>query len=137
LCEAGEVAPLYKCLYNRLMKKTSKQTNKNDLEFVESCGNVFKDLGFSDDEAANLLVRSDLMLLVKNIIRERGWTQQEAAVKLGVHQPRVSDLFQGRIGNFSVDTLMSWLHKLGKEVTISIKDKDVTSTQTQPSEFPL
>jgi predicted XRE-type DNA-binding protein len=100
-------------------------SNKNDMEWIESSGNVYKDLGFSDDEAANLLVRSELILMVKILIRERGWTQHEAALQLGVHQPRVSDLFQGRIGNFSVDTLMSWLHKLGKEVTITVKDKEV------------
>lgn len=100
-------------------------SDDNDMELIESCGNVYRDLGFSDDEAANLLVRSELMLMVKDLIRERGWTQQEAAVQLGVHQPRVSDLFQGRISNFSVDTLMSWLHKLGKEVTISVKVREV------------
>jgi predicted XRE-type DNA-binding protein len=100
-------------------------SHDDDMELIESSGNVYKDLGFSDDESANLIVRSELILMVKDVIRERGWTQQEAAVQLGVHQPRVSDLFQGRIGNFSVDTLMSWLHKLGKEVTISIKDRDV------------
>ncbi len=109
----------------------SKQKDKNipnnehDIELVQSCGNVYKDLGFSDDESANLIVRSELILMVKDIIRERKWTQQESAVQLGVHQPRISDLFQGRINNFSVDTLMSWLHKLGKEVTISVKDRDV------------
>lgn len=95
----------------------------DDFEFVESCGNVYKDLGFSDDESANLVVRSELMIMIQDVIRQRGWTQKEAAIELGVHQPRVSDLFQGRIGHFSVDTLMSWLHKLGKEVTINVKDR--------------
>ena len=100
-------------------------SNENDMELIESSGNVYKDLGFSDDEAANLVVRSELILMVKNLIRERGWTQKEAAAQLCVHQPRISDLFQGRIGNFSVDTLMGWLHKLGKEVTITVKDREV------------
>jgi len=95
----------------------------DDFQLVESCGNVFKDLGFSDDEAANLLVRSQMMMMVQETVRQRGWTQKKAAVEFGVHQPRISDLFQGRIGNFSVDTLMSWLHKLGKEVTITVKDR--------------
>jgi predicted XRE-type DNA-binding protein len=105
--------------------KENENPSDDDMEVVESSGNVYKDLGFSDDESANLLVRSELMLMIKQLIRERGWTQQEAAAQLGVHQPRVSDLFQGRIGNFSVDTLMSWLHRLGKEITISIKDREV------------
>jgi predicted XRE-type DNA-binding protein len=106
-------------------EKNNPSNDNDDMELIESSGNVYKDLGFSDDESANLLVRSELILMVKNLIRERGWTQQEAAAELGVHQPRVSDLFQGRIGNFSVDTLMSWLHKLGKEVFITVKDREV------------
>ena len=57
-------------------------SNENDMELVESCGNVYKDLGFSEDESANLLVRSELMLMVKNLVRERLWTQQEVALQL-------------------------------------------------------
>jgi predicted XRE-type DNA-binding protein len=44
---------------------------------------------------------------------------QEAAKRLGIHQPRVSDLFQGRISKFSVETLMDWLDKLGKKVVVT------------------
>lgn len=110
---------------NKRKSKAEYKTGEDegDFKFVESCGNVYKDLGFSDDEAANLLVRSELMLIVRDTIKQRGWTQKESAAELGVHQPRISDLTQGRIGNFSVDTLMSWLHKLGKDVTISVQDR--------------
>lgn len=101
-----------------------KQTNKDPI-CEESCGNIFKDLGFDDEEAANLLVRSDLIFEIKHIIKERGWTQMQAAKALGVQQPRVSDLFQGQIGEFSVDMLMSWLSKLGYEVQVTLKQRDV------------
>ncbi len=106
------------------VQEEEEEEDDDDLEPYESCGNVYKDLGFSDDEAANLLVRSQLMLIIRETIRQRGWTQKESAAELGVHQPRVSDLFQGRIGHFSVDTLMSWLYKLGKDVTINVKDRN-------------
>jgi predicted XRE-type DNA-binding protein len=72
-------------------QNASNPNNENDMEWVKSSGNVYTDLGFSDDEAAKLLVRSELILMVKTLIRERGWTQQESASQLGVHQPRVSD----------------------------------------------
>jgi predicted XRE-type DNA-binding protein len=49
----------------------------------------------------------------------------EAAKELGVQQPRVSDLFQGHIGEFSVDMLMSWLSKLGYDVQVTLKRKEV------------
>ena len=103
--------------------KKPKQRNKERLEFYESSGNIFKDLGRSEQEAASLLLRSELMLAVKEAIQQHGWTQQEAARKLGIYQPRISDLFQGCINKFSIETLMDWLDKLGKEVKVSVINK--------------
>jgi len=69
-------------------------------------GNVFRDLGFSLDEAEHLKVRADLMLGLQAEIEARGLKQGEAAKLLGVTQPRVSDLMCGRIDLFSIDTLV-------------------------------
>jgi predicted XRE-type DNA-binding protein len=71
------------------------------------------------------VLRNDLMDVVQKIIKENGWTQQETARRLGVTQPRVSDLFRGHIDLFSVDTLVEWLDRMGKEVHLTIKDKEV------------
>jgi len=95
------------------------------MEIYESCGNIFKDIGYSDQESASLLLRSELMQLVREAIAKNGWTQQETAKLLGIHQPRISDLFQGRMSKFSVETLMDWLDKLGKKVVVTVQDKDV------------
>ena len=92
---------------------------------MKSSGNVFVDLGYSEQEAANLVLRCELMDAVEQIIKENGWTQQEAAQRLDVHQPRISDLFQGHMDLFSTDTLIEWLDKLGKEVHLTLKDKAV------------
>lgn len=83
-----------------------------------SSGNVFKDLGFPPEEAAHLLIRTDLMLEIERILKERGLTQAKAAALLGVSQPRVSDLVRGRIELFSIDTLVDWLARLGVSVTL-------------------
>lgn len=106
-------------------KRSAKNYSNNEPPFEESSGNVFVDLGFSAQEAANLVLRCELMDAVERIIKENGWTQREAARRLGVHQPRISDLFQGHIDLFSVDTLVEWLDKLGKEVHLTVKDKEV------------
>jgi predicted XRE-type DNA-binding protein len=74
---------------------------------------------------ASFLVRSELMQSVRETIVKNGWTQQETAKLLGIHQPRVSDLFQGRMSKFSVETLMDWLDGLGKKVVVTVQDKDV------------
>ena len=82
-----------------------------------SSGNVFKDLGFPPEEAAHLLIRSDLMVHVEHILKERGLTQANAAKLLGISQPRVSDLVRGRVDLFSIDTLVDMLARLGVSVT--------------------
>ena len=105
--------------------KKSVEKTVNGVTFVESSDNIFRDLGFPDAEAVNLLARSTLMIEIKNIIEERKLTQASAATILGVRQPRVSALYTGRIEDFTVDMLMKWLSKLGKEVSIVVKDKDV------------
>ena len=80
---------------------------------TRSSGDVFRDLGFSPDEAEHLKVRSDLMLNLQKAIAARGLKQAEAADLLGVTQPRVSDLMRGRIDLFSIDTLIDMLGRLG------------------------
>lgn len=86
-----------------------------------SSGNVFKDLGFPNREAAHLLVRSDLMIVLTRILKERNLTQVRAARLLGVSQPRVSDLVRGRIDLFSIDSLVEMLARLG--VSVSLKTR--------------
>lgn len=82
---------------------------------------AFYDL-FDAEEAANLELRAQLMDTLKDILKERFKTQQEAADHLGVAQSRVSDLYTGKINVFSIDMLLSMLTKIGKQVEISIKE---------------
>lgn len=75
-----------------------------------------------DPEIANVLARSELLLAVAETIKKRGWTQSQAAQFLGVGQPRISNLMQGRVDRFTVDMLMMWLHKLGKHASVSVQN---------------
>jgi predicted XRE-type DNA-binding protein len=86
-----------------------------------SSGNVFRDLGFPAEEAENLRVRADLMIALSRLIKARGLTQAAAARLFGVSQPRVSDLVRGKIGRFSVDTLIAMLGHAGVHVEITTK----------------
>ena len=85
-----------------------------------SSGNVFGDLGFGPEEAANLKVRSDLMIRLSKLVDSRGLTQAEAATLFGVTQPRVSDLVRGKIERFSIDTLVAMLGNAGLKVQIIV-----------------
>ena len=109
-----------------MRKSKEKDNTKNKrLKIERSSGNIFVDLGFTQEEAANLALRSQLMLVVKETIKERGWTQQQAAKELAIHQPRVSDLMKGRLSEFSLDALVCLVEKLGYEIELKLKEKDV------------
>jgi predicted XRE-type DNA-binding protein len=83
-----------------------------------SSGNVFRDLGFTEADAENLRIRSELMARLRKVIDEGGLTQARAARLLGVSQPRVSDLVRGRIELFSIDALVNLLARAGMRVTV-------------------
>ena len=85
--------------------------------------NVFRDLGFGPEEAANLRVRTDLMITLSKLIKDRGLTQVQAAKLFGVSQPRVSDLVRGKIERFSVDTLIAMLGAAGVQVSVTTKQR--------------
>lgn len=85
-----------------------------------SSGNVFRDLGFSREEAENLKMRTDLMIQLSKLIQARRLTQAEAADLFGVTQPRVSDLVRGKIDRFSIDTLVAMLGHAGVRVQIVV-----------------
>jgi predicted XRE-type DNA-binding protein len=83
------------------------------VKVTRSSGNVFRDLGFSGKEAEHLKLRAELMAHLQKVITGRGLTQAEVAKRVGVTQPRVSDLMRGRIDLFSIDTLIDMLARLG------------------------
>jgi predicted XRE-type DNA-binding protein len=84
---------------------------------------VFRDLGFSGEEAENLKMRTDLMIQLSKLIEARRLTQADAADLFGVTQPRVSDLVRGKIDRFSVDTLIAMLGHAGVRVQIIVGRK--------------
>ena len=85
-----------------------------------SSGNVFRDLGFSPNEAVSLRLRSELMIELDRLIKARKLTQSSAAALFGVSQPRISDLSRGKIDLFSIDTLVSMLARAGIRVELRI-----------------
>src|SRR5580765_6533973 len=60
-----------------------KEGAVDKMKLTRSSGNVFRDLGFSGDEAEHLKVRAELMVHVQHVITARGLKQAEAAALLG------------------------------------------------------
>jgi predicted XRE-type DNA-binding protein len=86
-----------------------------------SSGNVFRDLGFPPEEAEHLKIRSALMAELRKLIETRGLTQARAASLFGVSQPRVSDLVRGKIGLFSIESLIDMLTRAGARVSLVVR----------------
>ena len=74
---------------------------------------VFYDLGFDEAEARVLEMRADLMAALRMHIEKKGWTQSEAAKKLGITQPRISSLMKGAWRDFSADMLLVLATRMG------------------------
>ncbi len=75
--------------------------------------NIFDAITEDAAEASELQTRSDLMIAIRDIVNAKGWDQKQAAAAMGITQPRVSDLVNGRIEKFSIDKLMTCLYKIG------------------------
>ena len=89
------------------------------IQVTRGNANVFEDVGFDPEEAANLKVRADLLLDLRQYVQARGWTQAEAAAFFGETQPRISNLLKGEIGRFSVDKLITMLGRAGIRVRLA------------------
>jgi predicted XRE-type DNA-binding protein len=88
----------------------------------QSFDNIWDALEETPNEAVNMSIRSSVLIAIEQ--RVRGWnlTQAEAARRLGITQPRLSDLLRGRIESFSLDALVSLAAKAGLSVGITISE---------------
>ena len=84
--------------------------------------NVFLDCGFPPTEAENLRIRAKMMMALTRYIEARKITQSRAASIMGVSQPRISDLARGKIGLFTIDTLVNMVSASGLKVDVDITD---------------
>lgn len=74
-------------------------------------------------QAASMRARAALMMELERVIQKRGMTQAEAAELFGVTQPRISDLMRGKIGLFSLDTLLDMATTAGLNPVIKLAPK--------------
>lgn len=88
-------------------------------EIVKSSGNVFADLGVKNPEEA--LAKAELALQINRIIKQKRLTQERIAEILGIDQPKVSALINGKLSGFSTDRLIRFLNALGRDVDIVVR----------------
>ncbi len=96
-----------------------KKRRVDGIEVQRSSGNVFADLGLPD--AGKLRIKSGLVIEIRKAMRRHGLTQQEAAKRMGITQPKVSDMMRGDFSNLSERKLMDCLNRLGYDIEIKVK----------------
>lgn len=75
-------------------------------------GSVLDDLGFSPSETLEIRVKAEIYRDLLRYIKDRALAQQELGTLLGIHQPDVSSLLNGRVSKFSVSKLIKFAGKL-------------------------
>jgi predicted XRE-type DNA-binding protein len=92
-----------------------------DIAVTESTGNVFADMGLP--EAEEELTKAQLASHIRQVIKRQRLTQVAAAALMGIDQPKVSALLNGRLANFSSERLMRLLTALGQDLDITVRAK--------------
>jgi predicted XRE-type DNA-binding protein len=91
----------------------------NGIEVQRGSGNVFADLGLPD--ADKLKIKTGLVIEIRKAMQRLELTQQEAAKRMGITQPKVSDMMRGDFTNLSERKLMDCLNRLGYDIEIKVK----------------
>ena len=93
---------------------------RSNIKVEEGSGNIFKDLGFSDEVSEKELLKAQLGAEIFRILKERKLTQLEAAKLLGIKHAEVSRLKAAKLSDYSVERLMRFLNQLNRDIEIRI-----------------
>lgn len=89
------------------------------VEVRRSSDNIFADLGLPDAE--KLKIKTGLVVEIRKAMRTLGLTQQAAAKRMGISQPKVSGMMRGDFTNLSERKLMDCLNRLGYDIEIKVR----------------
>ena len=95
-------------------------TDTSITHVTSSDSNIFKDLGFSEQEATKLKIKAQLMCSISEWIKDKKLTQENASLVLHVTRPRISDVMRGKSSKFTIDALIDMLERTGKHVTLQV-----------------
>lgn len=85
-------------------------------DILDSCGNVFVDLGLPPEEAVILQIRADLMAELRKLIKCKKLSQTDAARLFAISKSRLSDLLNGKWEQFSLEMLVALATRAGLDV---------------------
>lgn len=89
------------------------------VEVLSGSDNVFADLGLAD--AKKLKIKTGLVIEIRKAMHALALTQNDAAKRMGISQPKVSEMMRGNFNNLSERKLMDCLTRLGYDIEISVR----------------
>ncbi|HQT53443.1 MAG TPA: helix-turn-helix transcriptional regulator [Phenylobacterium sp.] len=95
--------------------------NNAKIEYEEGSGNVFKDIGFGGPVAERLSHKADLVAVLFRYQEELSLSQMAFSRLVGIPQPRLSKLYNGKIAGMSTDKLLDAITRLGGHVVIRVE----------------
>jgi predicted XRE-type DNA-binding protein len=93
-----------------------------DIPVTRGSGNVFADLGFQDAE--ELQLQAALTRQIANRLKVLGLTEAQAGIRLGISQPDVAKLMNGRHIGYSADRLIAILNALEVDIEIVLRPRN-------------
>ncbi|WP_375603918.1 helix-turn-helix transcriptional regulator [Wolbachia endosymbiont of Anurida maritima] len=76
-------------------------------------------------------VKTKLLHIINKVIEKNAWTQAYAAEKLGIDQPKVSQIKNGKIDGFSLERLLGFLKKFDHEITITMTESQKIKSEAE------
>lgn len=98
------------------MEKRNKKTHIEEIEFTIGSGNVYEDFGLPNPEEAK--TKAELAMLITKIIQEKKLNQEQAALLIGIDQPKVSKIIRGLLSEFTIERLMRFVLRLGFDIEL-------------------
>ncbi len=87
---------------------------------TKSSGNIFLDMGLPPHEAEVMLLRARLAEALRVWMEREELTQAATAKRLGISQPRVSEIVRGKVELLSLDYLVGLCAKAGIPVGLRL-----------------
>jgi predicted XRE-type DNA-binding protein len=104
-----------------MKKERTFEEEMADTRVEIGSGSVYADLGLKNWK--ELETKSNLVIEIKKAIKKKKITQTQAAEKIGILQPKLSELLNGHFRGYSVERLIYFLNELGQDVDIVVKSK--------------
>lgn len=105
---------------------------QEEIQVTRGSDNIFEDLGFEPEEAADLKCRADLMLdlraAIDDLIFKQKWSRGRVCDRFDIPKKVVKELENGEISNFSTEYLQKLLLRVRDVIDIKISNSPEIET---------